>query len=98
VIGEDAEVDKLIQWAIDAARLDPSPSSDDEQSQNCALPISQRQSLSLSISSPLTANLSLSLSLSLFSGVFRSPGISPKRERGKKKRPIQSLRCSTNFS
>ncbi|CAA0396350.1 unnamed protein product [Arabidopsis thaliana] len=34
-IGEDAEVDKLIQWAIDAARLDPSPSSDDEQSQSC---------------------------------------------------------------
>ncbi|KAG7617158.1 hypothetical protein AtNW77_Chr4g0301531 [Arabidopsis thaliana] len=34
-IGEDAEVEKLIQWAIDAARLDPSPSSDDEQSQNC---------------------------------------------------------------
>uniref|UniRef100_A0A1J3IG32 Uncharacterized protein n=1 Tax=Noccaea caerulescens TaxID=107243 RepID=A0A1J3IG32_NOCCA len=29
-IGEDAEVEKLIQWAIDAARLDPSPPSDDD--------------------------------------------------------------------
>ncbi|KAG7541651.1 hypothetical protein ISN45_Aa07g017130 [Arabidopsis thaliana x Arabidopsis arenosa] len=33
-IGEDAEVEKLIQWAIDAARLDPSPPSDDDQSQS----------------------------------------------------------------
>lgn len=32
--GEDAEVEKLIQWAIDAARLDPSPPSDDDQSQS----------------------------------------------------------------
>lgn len=31
-IGEDAEVVKLIQWAIDAARLDPSPPSDDDES------------------------------------------------------------------
>ncbi|CAH8382868.1 unnamed protein product [Eruca vesicaria subsp. sativa] len=29
-IGEDDEVEKLIQWAIDAARLDPSPPSDDD--------------------------------------------------------------------
>lgn len=28
--GEDAQVEKLIQWAIDAARLDPSPPSDDD--------------------------------------------------------------------
>ncbi|KAL1222522.1 hypothetical protein V5N11_018895 [Cardamine amara subsp. amara] len=33
-IGEDAEVEKLIQWAIDAARLDPSPPSDDDHSQS----------------------------------------------------------------
>ncbi|CAL9226693.1 unnamed protein product [Arabidopsis halleri] len=33
-IGEDTEVEKLIQWAIDAARLDPSPPSDDDQSQS----------------------------------------------------------------
>lgn len=32
--GEDVEVEKLIQWAIDAARLDPSPPSDDDQSQS----------------------------------------------------------------
>lgn len=29
-LGEDDEVEKLIQWAIDAARLDPSPPSDDD--------------------------------------------------------------------
>ncbi|KAF8117802.1 hypothetical protein N665_0008s0144 [Sinapis alba] len=29
-LGEDDEVGKLIQWAIDAARLDPSPPSDDD--------------------------------------------------------------------
>ncbi|EOA18895.1 hypothetical protein CARUB_v10007524mg [Capsella rubella] len=33
-IGEDAEVEKLIQWAIDAARLDPSPPSDDDDNQS----------------------------------------------------------------
>lgn len=33
-IGEDAEVEKLIQWAIDAARLDPCPPSDDDDRQS----------------------------------------------------------------
>ncbi|ESQ54894.1 hypothetical protein EUTSA_v10026382mg [Eutrema salsugineum] len=33
-IGEDDEVEKLIQWAIDAARLDPSPPSDDDDDDN----------------------------------------------------------------
>ncbi|XP_019087352.1 PREDICTED: uncharacterized protein LOC104727779 [Camelina sativa] len=33
-IGEEAEVEKLIQWAIDAARLDPSPPSDDDDNQS----------------------------------------------------------------
>ncbi|XP_074272443.1 uncharacterized protein LOC141596241 isoform X4 [Silene latifolia] len=28
--GEDDEVEKVIRWAMDAARLDPSPASDDE--------------------------------------------------------------------
>ncbi|CAN8274054.1 unnamed protein product [Cochlearia groenlandica] len=33
---EDDEVEKLIQWAIDAARLDPSPpSDDDDDDQSC---------------------------------------------------------------
>ncbi|KAL6192308.1 hypothetical protein ACLB2K_033399 [Fragaria x ananassa] len=30
-VDEDDEVEKLIRWAKDAARLDPSPPSDDEQ-------------------------------------------------------------------
>lgn len=29
-VGEDAQVEKLIQWAIDAAHLDPSPPSDED--------------------------------------------------------------------
>ncbi|KAH9602520.1 hypothetical protein KSS87_004412 [Heliosperma pusillum] len=32
--GEEDEVDKVIRWAMDAARLDPSPPSDDEDNNN----------------------------------------------------------------